>query len=85
MSTICWQEDRPFPYVLHIRRGSELRRYFPIRYCRFEHDCERHSYTCTCCGESCDSSLYVAVTESGTPAYKPFEYCPRCGARLEEQ
>ena len=80
-----WFEDFKFPYVLHIVRGSELRRYFPERYCRFEHDSERHSYTCTCCGESFDSSLYVAVTESGIPVYRPMKYCPSCGARLEEQ
>lgn len=85
MSTVYWQEERPFPYVLHIIRGSELRRYFPDRCCRFEHDCERHSYTCTCCGESFESFLYVAVPESGIPVYRPMNYCPSCGARLEEQ
>lgn len=84
MSTVYWDEGRPFPYVLHIRRGNELRRYFPARYCRFEHDCERHSYTCTCCGESLESSVYVSMPESGPPVCKPMKYCPSCGARLED-
>ena len=31
MSTVFWDKDRPFPLVLHVKRGAEIRRYVPER------------------------------------------------------
>ena len=31
MSTVFWDEGRPFPLVLHVKRGAEIRRYVPER------------------------------------------------------
>lgn len=74
MSTVFLHEGRPFPSVLHVKRGEEVRRYIPERTCRIRHvwndpddgDC----WTCEECGE-----LNFSI---GNPP----KYCQHCGAKV---
>ena len=82
MSTIDFG-DRPFPAIIHAKRGNELRRYVPDRTARLEYDEFHGCNICTGCGERYEHGMYMAVTYDDFIAYKPMRYCPACGARLE--
>ena len=80
--------DRPFPSIIHARRGNELRRYVPERTCRmvsaFDTD------------ELEDIQENISFSPEDTLAYKcegcgfdfRYErglypsYCPNCGAKV---
>lgn len=36
MGTVDWPSGRPFPSVLHVKRGNEIKRYVPENTCRLE-------------------------------------------------
>ena len=67
--------DRPFPSGLHVKRdgadGGEVRRYVPERTCTIVRGDGEFPH-CSACG-SLDAVHDV---------YGPFDYCPRCGARV---
>lgn len=71
MSTIEWNEDRPFPSVLHIKRGNEIKRYVPERTCRKAPGRMKYGRRMPECSE-CGQSL----------GDKRWKYCPNCGARV---
>lgn len=74
---------RPFPAVLHLRSGNSIRRYVPERTFHIVERIDRNpaSYggivrRCSACNRPFSKVLF----QDGRPK---FEYCPRCGARLE--
>lgn len=83
MSTVFWDEDRPFPFVLHVKRGDEIRRYVPERVAtvevshgdhgpepRFPGDAWTMHYVCSACRG--------AVSRGD-------RYCKHCSARIEDE
>lgn len=95
MSTVYWDEGRPFPLVIRIRRdsthGSEIRRYLPERtFHVIEHE-RRYSMTQTLVTKMCSACGY----EFGSEQHREFpffavidevevpRFCQNCGARLE--
>lgn len=78
MSTIEWQDGRPFPCFLHVVRGNEVRRYVPERTCsaaltESNEQASINTWECSKCGQSFEE------------AYGSYEYCPHCGARIVEE
>ncbi len=75
MSVIEIGEAQSFPSVLNVRRGPELRRYVPERTCRIVSASEagRTGYApaCSSCGWQ-------------SAAWHQYDYCPHCGAKVEE-
>ena len=80
MSTVFWDEGRPFPSVLHVKRGAEIRRYVPERTAdvvvshgahgprpRFVGDVWTMHHVCSACGGPVDAGD---------------RFCRHCGARL---
>lgn len=72
MSIFYWSEDRPFPSIMHIKRGEEIRRYVPERTCRNEATAPSVLFECSECG-----ACFVQEPIDGC-----FDYCPNCGARV---
>lgn len=74
--------DRPFPAIIHVKRGNELRRFVPERTCRMEYDTVHHDYVCTKCGERYDSGMYTSVSDDDKFLLKPMRFCTNCGAKV---
>lgn len=77
MSTVCISEGRPFPSIVHVRRGAEIRRYAPERTCRMDAPIDGE-YRCSECGH-----LNRETYRADRGWFKP-EYCAHCGARVVE-
>ena len=74
MSTVFWDKDRPFPFVLHVKRGAEIRRYVHERTCRIV-EVSPGNWEC----DECGSGIYWDGTDRPNVSY-----CPGCGARVVE-
>lgn len=75
MSTIFLHEGRPFPSVLHVKRGEEVRRYVPERTCRVDATDKTIGLPAIVCECSACGHTFEHVFGS-------YQYCPRCGAKV---
>lgn len=95
MSTVYWDDGRPFPSIIHIRRdgpdGSEVRHYIPMRtFHVVEHE-KRYGMKQTLVIKMCSVCFHVFGSERHREFPFPAivdevevpEYCPGCGSRLE--
>lgn len=55
----------------------------PERTCRMEYDHVHCDYVCTACGEWHNVATYDACDADDRLVFKPYRYCPKCGARVE--
>ena len=55
----------------------------PERTCRMEYDHVHCDYVCTACGEWHNTGMYDACDADDRIVFKPYRYCPECGARVE--
>ena len=66
-----------------INRLADLIEPEPERTCRMEYDPVHCDYVCTNCGEWHDTGMYDACDADDRIVFKPYRYCPECGARVE--
>lgn len=55
----------------------------PERTCRMEYDHVHCDYVCSACGEWHNTGMYDACDADDRIVFKPYRYCPECGARVE--
>ena len=54
----------------------------PERTCRMEYDPVHCDYVCTACGEWHNTGMYDACDADDRIVFKPYRYCPNCGAKV---
>lgn len=57
----------------------------PERTCRMEYDHVHLDYVCTACGEWHNVSTYDACDADDRLVFKPYRYCPNCGAKVVDE
>lgn len=57
----------------------------PERTCCLKYDAMHGDYTCSSCGEWLDTAIYDACDANDCIVFKPYRYCPNCGAKVVEQ
>lgn len=55
----------------------------PERTCRMRYDPVHCDYVCTACGEWHNTAMYDACDADDMLVFKPYKFCPKCGARVE--
>ena len=83
MSTVFWDEGRPFPFVLHVKRGAEIRRYVPERTAAVAVSHGVHGPRPRVPGDA--GTMHHVCSACGVPVDKGDRYCKHCGARFEEE
>ena len=82
MSTVFWDEGRPLPFVLHVKRGAEIRRYVPERTAAVEVSHGVHGPEPRFVGDVW--TVHHVCSACGGPVDGGDGYCRHCGARLGE-
>lgn len=52
------------------------------RTCRMKYDRVHEDFVCSACGEWHDTAMYEARDADDRLVFKPYRYCPRCGAKV---
>ncbi len=65
-----------------VRRLADLIEPEPERTCRMIYDDVHGDYVCSACGEWHNTGKYDACDADDNLVFKPYKFCPSCGARV---
>lgn len=57
----------------------------PERTCCMKYDPVHCDYVCAACGEYLDTPTYDACDADDRLVFKPYRYCPNCGAKVVDE
>lgn len=80
MITVFWNKDRPFPFVLHVKRGAEIRCYVPERTATIEASHGAHGPVPRFPGDAW--TMHYVCSECRGAVSRGDRYCKHCGARM---